>query len=96
MSNLVGFLAGTLTTLAFVPQVVKVVRGGSVRDLSLLMLVTFNSGVALWMTYGILVRAAPIIITNGATLALAGYLLVRKIADGSRRTHETAFAEPAK
>ncbi len=79
MPDLVGFLAGTLTTLSFVPQVAKVMRGGSVRDLSLLMLLTFNGGVLLWLIYGLLLHALPMIVTNGATLVLAGYLLVRKL-----------------
>ncbi len=64
---------------SFVPQVAKVMRGGSVRDLSLLMLLTFNGGVLLWLIYGLLLHALPMIVTNGATLVLAGYLLVRKL-----------------
>jgi MtN3 and saliva related transmembrane protein len=68
--ELLGFLAGMLTTIAFVPQVVKTWRSKSADDLSLATLVTFTSGVVLWLTYGIRLKAAPIIAANIVTLGL--------------------------
>ena len=73
-----GFAAGTLTTLSFVPQVVKCWRTRSVADLSLVMLLTYIAGVALWMLYGIVIGALPIIATNAVTLVLAVVLLGMK------------------
>jgi MtN3 and saliva related transmembrane protein len=78
-SSLVALTAGTLTTIAFVPQVVRAWRTQSVDDLSLGMLLTFNAGVALWITYGVMVREPPMILTNGVTLFLALMLLGMKL-----------------
>lgn len=77
--QLIGLAAGTLTTLSFVPQVIRAWRTRSVHDLSLEMLATFNIGVALWTVYGIALGELPIILTNGITLGLALILLVFKL-----------------
>jgi MtN3 and saliva related transmembrane protein len=78
-ANLIGSAAGTLTTLAFVPQVLKAWRTQSVEDLSVWMLVTFTTGVGLWVLYGVKTHALPLIVTNGATLFLALMLLGMKL-----------------
>ena len=75
---LIGALAGTLTTLSFIPQVLRSWRRRSVDDLSTPMLVAFSIGVSLWVVYGVLANAGPIIAANVVTLALAGALLVMK------------------
>ncbi len=84
-ADLVGSAAGTLTTIAFIPQVVKAWRTRSVADLSLWMLVAFTSGVLLWGVYGLLTHARPLIITNGITFLLAMTLLLMKVRSGSAR-----------
>lgn len=68
--NELGFVAGTLTTLSFLPQVHKAWRTKRCDDLSLTMLLAFALGICLWLVYGFIVRAAPIIATNAVTLAL--------------------------
>jgi MtN3 and saliva related transmembrane protein len=68
--TLLGFVAGTLTTLSFLPQVHKAWRTKQCNDLSTGMLLLFASGVSLWTVYGLLLHAAPIIIANAVTLAL--------------------------
>jgi len=78
----VGLLAGTLTTIAYVPQVVKSWRTGSTADISLTMFAIMVSGVTLWLIYGAFVRDIPIVIANGAMLLLAGTVLVLKIKNG--------------
>jgi len=77
--SLIGLIAGTLTTLSFVPQVAKAWRRRSVNDLSLVMLLMFATGVALWLIYGILNGAVPIIAANGVTLVLAVALIGMKL-----------------
>ncbi len=74
----IGFLAGTLTTAAFVPQVWKSLRTGSVEDLSIGMLLMFNLGVALWIAYGWAMNALPVIVANVLTFLLTIPLLVLK------------------
>ena len=79
MISILGFIAGILTTLSFVPQVHKAWRTRRCEDLSYGMLLTFGLGVALWLIYGLLVGAAPIIVANAVTLALIVILLVMKL-----------------
>ncbi len=74
-----GIAAGTLTTIAFVPQVLKAWRSRSTRDVSLAMFLTLCTGVVLWLIYGILVEDLPLILANGVTLCLAGTILVLKL-----------------
>jgi MtN3 and saliva related transmembrane protein len=81
----IGYAAGTLATLAFVPQVVKTWRTKSVDDLSFVMLATFTTGVALWLVYGVMVGSWPIVIANAVTLGLNVVLVVLKVSYGSRR-----------
>ncbi len=76
---LVGFLAGALTTTAFVPQVLKTWRSRSAADLSLGMLIVFTMGVALWIAYGLMMGAAPVIVSNVVTFGLAASLLAMKL-----------------
>jgi MtN3 and saliva related transmembrane protein len=80
--TLIGLLAGTLTTSAYVPQVVKSWRSGSTSDVSLAMFAIMVSGVTLWLIYGVFVHDIPIMVANGATLLLAGTVLVLKIRNG--------------
>ena len=82
MSDLVGMIAGTLTTLAFVPQVWRVWKTKSTRDISLSMYLVFTTGVAFWLAYGLLLGAWPIIVTNVITLALTGTVLGLKLRHG--------------
>jgi len=76
--TMLGFLAGTLTTLSFIPQVHKAWTSKSCSDLSLGMLLAFGAGVLLWLVYGLLLRAAPIIVANLVTLSLILVLLFLK------------------
>lgn len=76
---LIGLLAGTLTTISFVPQVLKSWRTRSVNDLSVGMLVAFSIGVFLWIVYGLNTAAAPVVISNVVTFVLALALLAMKI-----------------
>jgi MtN3 and saliva related transmembrane protein len=77
--DLLGYAAGTLTTLSFIPQVYKAWRTQSCDDLSLGMLLAFGAGVLLWLIYGLVLWAAPIIVANAVTLALILVLLAMKM-----------------
>jgi len=68
--TLLGLLAGTLTTIAFLPQLRQTWRTRSAKDVSLGMLLIFISGVALWLVYGLLLGQLPIILANVVTLLL--------------------------
>ena len=79
--NFFGLLGGFLTTIAFVPQVIKSWRAKSVKDLSFLWLIIFNSGVTFWLIYGFLKSDIAIILANSMTLILASSLLFMKIKE---------------
>lgn len=81
LTQAVGSTAALLTTLAFVPQVVKTLKTRHTRDISLGMWAMFSAGVALWLAYGLLLMAWPIILANAATLVLALIVLAVKLAN---------------
>ncbi|HWI80222.1 MAG TPA: SemiSWEET transporter [Ramlibacter sp.] len=75
----IGYLAAFLTTCSFVPQAWKTFRTRDVSGISLGMYSVFACGVALWLAYGVLLRAWPIVLANAITLALATCILVMKL-----------------
>lgn len=77
--TIIGLAAGFCTTVAFLPQALKTWRSKSAKDLSLGMYLIFCTGVALWLTYGILISDLPIILTNVVTLLLALSILYFKL-----------------
>ncbi|MFZ3213800.1 MAG: SemiSWEET transporter [Terriglobales bacterium] len=79
IATFIGFVAGTLTTVSFVPQVLRTFRTKRCDDLSFGMLSAFASGVCLWLVYGIFVWSAPIIVANLVTLCLLVPLVAMKI-----------------
>jgi len=79
---LLGLIAGTLTTIAFVPQLVKTWKTRSTKDVSLGMFSIFCTGVLLWLIYGVLIQSVPVALANGVTLVLAGAILSLKLKFG--------------
>ncbi len=69
-SEIVGFAAGTLTTLCWTPQAIKILRSRDARSISLITQFTFVAGCALWLIYGVLIGSASIILFNAVTVAL--------------------------
>jgi len=78
----IGYGAGFLTTLAFVPQVLQIWRSRSARDISLHTFGVFTIGIALWLAFGILRHEWPIVLWNGITLVLSGTILGMKLRFG--------------
>lgn len=79
LTDLVGYLAASLTTLAFVPQAWHTFTTRDVSGVSLGMYATFTAGVALWLAYGVLLHAWPIVIANAITLTLSAGILIMKL-----------------
>lgn len=90
---IIGLCAGTLTTIAFVPQALKTWRSGMARDISLVMSLLFTLGVSLWLVYGIALHALPIIVANAITLSLSGLILAMKIRDVLRQRRARKLAD---
>ena len=82
MTTALGLLAGTLTTIAFLPQVIRTWKSKSAKDLSLAMLGTFTTGVLCWLIYGLMIGSLPIILANAVTFVLAGANVILKLRYG--------------
>ena len=78
-SDLIGAFAATLTTIAFIPQAWLTWKTRRTDGISLGMYSIFTTGVALWLLYGYVIGAWPVIVANALTLALALFILGMKI-----------------
>ena len=78
-SDLIGYCAAFLTTCSFAPQAWLTFRTRDVRGISLAMYSVFAVGVALWLAYGLMLHAWPIVAANAVTLALALAILAMKL-----------------
>jgi MtN3 and saliva related transmembrane protein len=79
LTDLIGSFAAVLTTASFLPQAIHTFRTKDVRGISLGMYGAFTLGVAMWLLYGVLLEAWPIVIANLITLVLASAILVMKL-----------------
>jgi len=77
--TIIGFIAASLTTASFLPQAIQVIRTRNTEGISLLMYLMFNTGVVLWLVYGLLIQDYPLIIANIIALSFTGTILVLKI-----------------
>ncbi|MBD1211475.1 MAG: SemiSWEET transporter [Dolichospermum sp.] len=77
--TILGLVAGVLTTIAFLPQMFQIWLTKSAKDVSFVMLIIFMSGLFLWLIYGIIIGALPIIMANGVTLFFNLIILWLKI-----------------
>lgn len=75
----IGFLAGLLTTISFLPQVIKTYQTKRADDFNLLFLLLFLCGISLWLVYGIMIHEWPIILANSVTIVLNIILLWMKL-----------------
>lgn len=80
-SELIGYPAAFLTTIAFVPQAWKSWRTRDLSGISLPMYALFTLGVALWLAYGVAIGSTPVIVANGITLVLAAVVLWLKLQE---------------
>ncbi len=81
-ATMLGLAAGGLTTIAFVPQLTKAWRTRSTGDLSWGMLLTFSTGVLLWLIYGLWIDSLPVILANAVTLLLQAGIVSLKARYG--------------
>lgn len=77
-----GYVAATLTTLAFVPQAAMTIRSRDTRGISLAMYAVFTVGIGFWLGYGLVLGSWPMIIANTVTLLLAATILALKLRFG--------------
>jgi MtN3 and saliva related transmembrane protein len=77
--TILGLGAATITTVSFLPQMFKTWQTKSAKDVSLVTLITFISGIFLWLIYGIYLQSLPIILANAVTLVFNFIILWLKI-----------------
>jgi MtN3 and saliva related transmembrane protein len=77
--SLLGYLAACCTTIAYLPQAIKVIKTKQTKDLSLLMYLVVTTGLFLWFAYGIFIRDWPMILANGITMLFTLSILILKI-----------------
>ena len=82
METFISAIAATLTTVAFVPQAVHIIRFKETRAISLQMYVAFATGVAFWLLFGFMIWNWPIIVANAITLGLALSIITMKLRYG--------------
>jgi MtN3 and saliva related transmembrane protein len=80
--DLFGYAAGILTTVAFLPQVIKTYASRSARDISLHMYVIFTIGILLWLVHGLLAGSGPVVAANSVGLVLSLSMVVMKVVFG--------------
>ncbi len=80
-TEIIGALAGVLTTIAFLPQVLRTWQTRSAGDISFAWLGTFVAGLMLWFIYGVLIVSWPVIVANSVTIALVLTILGLKISE---------------
>lgn len=82
MTEIIGFIAAFLSTICFIPQVLRVIKTKHTKSISLPMYVILILGAVLWVCYGFLTGGLPVIIANSLIALLAGIILFTKIRHG--------------
>ena len=77
--EILGYIAGTMSSLVFLPQVIKTWKTKSATDISLVMFLFATTSVVLWLVYGIIIRNGSIIYTNSTVLFLSCIMLYFKL-----------------
>ena len=77
--TILGLVAGTLTTLSFLPQLLKAWKSRSTHDISIGMFSLLAAGITLWIVYGVVTSDLPVIVANVVSLVLVGLILALKL-----------------
>jgi len=79
--EIIGLVAATLTTSAFIPQVYKVYKEKNAAGISLTMYLILFAGVSLWFLYGFLIGSISVVLANGITLILMAIIIYYKLKE---------------
>lgn len=94
LTETIGLIAGSCTTLAFIPQLKKVYISKSTADISLLMYSLYCTGLSLWTIYGILIGSLSLILANFVTFLFALGILVLKLKFDSVKSRSLDYSLP--
>jgi len=79
--DLIGYIGAFMTTTAFFPQTLQVIRTRDTRSISLAMYILFTAGIGFWLLYGLMIESFPMVISNTITLILSSIILYMKIKE---------------
>jgi MtN3 and saliva related transmembrane protein len=79
IAEIIGYIATTLSVIAFIPQAIKSWKTKSTKDISLGMYAIFTTSQVLWFTYGVLIVAWPLIVANAIIFTLSAIILIHKL-----------------
>jgi MtN3 and saliva related transmembrane protein len=79
LTLILGILATSFSTLAFIPQLVKIIKTKETKDLSLVSFSVLALGALCWLLYGISIRQWPVIVTNGTILIFLIFIVAMKL-----------------
>lgn len=79
LAQVIGLMAGTITSITFIPQVIRIWKTRSAKDLSMVMMLLLIIGTSLWLSYGLMIRDAAIIYTNSMVLAMSLIMMFFKL-----------------
>ena len=82
LASFFGYVAAFCTAVAYVPQVVRIWRTRSTKDISLGMFLVMNFGLVCWLVYGVAIGSWPVILANGATMVMTVTILILKLRHG--------------
>ena len=88
MTEIIGLIGATLTTISFLPQAIKTLKTGDASGISFAMYVIFITGVAFWLVYGVLLKNPIIIVANIITFILSGVILHVKVKNLRNKNNE--------
>jgi MtN3 and saliva related transmembrane protein len=77
--NFIGYCAATMTTVSFLPQLIRVIKLRTARDISLGMFLIFSVGTFFWLLYGLFSHSKPVWIANAVTFVLSMSILILKL-----------------
>lgn len=77
--HMIGIVAGVCTSMSFIPQIAKILKTKHVRDISLQMYIVLTTGIFLWLVYGILIKAFPVILANSVAFLLCVWIVTMKL-----------------
>ncbi len=81
-NTIIGLFAASCTTVAFLPQALKVLKTKDTQSISFWMYLLFNTGVFTWLIYGLMIHSFPVILANAITLLLGSWILILKLRYG--------------
>jgi len=79
IAQIIGLIAGTITSITFLPQLIRIWKTRSAKDLSMLMMLMLIVGTSLWLSYGLMIKDAAIIYTNSMVLVMSLVMMFFKL-----------------